>query len=109
MTIHIEAYTFDVIIGLLDFERKKAQSVVIDLEASYLYKKEHFINYAEIHTLLRNHLIEQAYILLEDALLGLKEQLISLYPQMTSLSLKIAKPHILPLCSVALSEHWDFK
>jgi len=33
MTIHVEALTFDVIIGLLDFERDKPQKVIIDLEA----------------------------------------------------------------------------
>ena len=38
MTIHIEALTFDVIIGLLDFERDRPQRVIIDIEASYDYK-----------------------------------------------------------------------
>ena len=35
MTIHVEALTFDVIIGLLDFERERPQRVIIDIEASY--------------------------------------------------------------------------
>ena len=44
MTITIKALTFDVIIGLLDFERDKTQSIVINLEASYLYEEKQFIN-----------------------------------------------------------------
>jgi len=31
MTIHIESLTFECIIGILDFERQKAQKVIVDL------------------------------------------------------------------------------
>ena len=42
MTIHIEALSFDVIIGLLDFERVTPQRVIIDIEASYSYSDDDF-------------------------------------------------------------------
>ena len=108
MTIHIEALTFHVIIGLLDFERDKPQRVIIDIEASYAYESKHFIDYADIVILIQNELKQKRYKLLEDALLGLKSLLCSTYPQLKSLSIKIAKPDILPECSVALSESWVF-
>jgi len=108
MTIHIEALTFDVIIGLLDFERDKPQRVIIDIEASYAYESKHFIDYADVVILIQNELKKKRYELLEDALLGLKSLLYSTYPQLKSLSIKIAKPDILPECSVALSESWVF-
>ena len=108
MTIHIEALTFDVIIGLLDFERDKPQRVIIDIEASYAYESKHFIDYADVVILIQNELKKKRYELLEDALLGLKSLLYSTYPQLKSLSIKIAKPDILPECSVALSESWIF-
>ena len=108
MTIHIEALTFDVIIGLLDFERDRPQRVIIDLEASYEYNDGEFIDYADMALLIQNELKEKRYELLEDALLGLKEVLYSSYPQIQSLFLKLSKPDILPQCTVSLSKTWNF-
>ena len=108
MTIHIEALTFDVIIGLLDFERDRPQRVIIDLEASYDYKDDVFIDYADLVMEIKNELKVKRYKLLENALLGLKELLYTNYPQLQTLSLKISKPDILPECSVSLSKSWNF-
>ena len=108
MTIHIDALQFNVIIGLLDFERDRPQRVIIDLAASYDYKNEHFINYADMVLLIQEELKEKRYELLEEALLGLKNKLYTTYPQLKTLKLKIAKPDILAECSVALSHSWEF-
>ena len=108
MTIYIDDLQFDVIIGLLDFERDRPQRVIIDLEASYAYSNEDFINYADMVFLIQNELKEKRYKLLEEALLGLKERLYTAYPQLKTLQLKIAKPDILKECSVALSHSWEF-
>jgi len=108
MTIHIEDLTFDVIIGLLDFERDKPQRVIINLTTSYEYDNQNFIDYADIVLLIENELKQKRYKLLEDALLGLKSLIASTYPHITTLSLKIAKPDILPHTSVALSHSWTF-
>ena len=106
MTIHIEAFTFDVIIGLLDFEREKPQRVIIDLKASYRYQDNFFLDYAAITSLIQKELKEKRYELLEDALLGVKHLLTTTYPQIDTLYLKITKPDIIPECSVALSNEW---
>jgi len=108
MTIHIEDLSFDVIIGLLDFERDKPQRVIINLEASYDYSDNKFIDYADMVLLIQNELKEKRYELLENALLGLKEILYRTYPHLKTLSLKISKPDILPECTVSLSKTWDF-
>jgi dihydroneopterin aldolase len=108
MTIHIEALTFDVIIGLLDFERDKPQRVIVDVEASYVYESKNFIDYADMVLLIQNDLHQKRYELLEDALLGIKSVLYTTYPQLKLLTLKIAKPDILVGCSVALSDSWNF-
>lgn len=108
MTIHIENLEYHVIIGLLDFEREKSQRVIIQLEASYDYQKNKFIDYADITTLIKEKLKKEKYELLEDALIGLKNSLCTTYPQLQTLKLKIAKPDILNDCSVALSETWQF-
>ena len=108
MNIHIEDLEFDVIIGLLDFERDRPQRVIIDLEASYEYADENFIDYADMVFLIQKELKEKRYKLLEEALLGIQTLLCTTYPQIQTLRLKIAKPDILPQCSVALSNSWEF-
>ena len=108
MTIHIETLEFDVIIGLLDFERDRPQRVIIDLKASYNYTTEDFIDYADMVFLIQKELKEKRYKLLEEALLGVKTLLCTTYPHIQTLRLKISKPDILPQCSVALSHFWDF-
>lgn len=108
MTIHIDALEFDVIIGLLDFERDRPQRIIIDLKASYDYNGENFIDYADMVFLLQQELKEKRYSLLEEALLGAKALLCTAYPHIRTLTLKISKPDILPQCSVALSNSWEF-
>jgi len=106
MTIHIDALTLDVIIGLLDFEREKQQRVIVDLEAEYAYEDEDFIDYADITLLIENELKSKRYKLLEEALIGIKTLLCLTYPQLQTLKLKITKPDILKQCRVALSHSW---
>ncbi len=108
MHIHIEALTFDVIIGLLDFEREREQKVIVDLEVSYDYSTENFINYADMATLVKKVMKEKKYFLLEEALLGIKTSLFTEYPNIKTLQAKITKPDILPDCNVALSQRWEF-
>ena len=108
MNIHIEALEFDVIIGLLDFERDRAQRIIIDLDTSYDYRDENFIDYADMVFLMQKELKEKRYKLLEEALIGVKTLLCTTYPQIQTLKLKISKPDILPQCSVALSNSWEF-
>ena len=108
MTIHIEELTFDVIIGLLDFERDKPQRVTINLEASYEYTHDHFIDYADMVNVIQQELKAKRYTLLEDALLGLKEILYTRHSSLQTLWIKISKPDILPHCTVSLSKTWHF-
>ena len=108
MLIHIEALTFETIIGLLDFERDRPQRVIVDLKASYDYANENFIDYADMVMLIQTELHEKKYELLEEALLGIKNRLYTTYPQIQTLTLKISKPDILAECSVALSNSWEF-
>jgi len=108
MIIHIEDLTFDVIIGLLDFERDKPQRVIINLEAGYEYSDDQFIDYADMVLLIQEKLKEKRYTLLENALLGLKDVLYTTYPQLNTLNIKISKPDILDACTVSLSKTWNF-
>ena len=106
VTIHIEALEIKSIIGILDFERIKKQSVVIDAKIEYNYDKEHFINYAEVISLIEGLIIQKEYMLLEDALIQIQEKILERYPQILKFTLKIAKPDIIKNANVALSSEW---
>ena len=107
MTIHIENLSFEVIIGLLDFERTRPQRVIITLEATYAYSDNNFINYADIVMLIEEKLQQEKYALLENALLGIKTLLHQQYPNIQHLYIKISKPDIMDSCTVSLSKTWN--
>jgi len=108
MTIHIEALTFDAIIGILDFEREHPQRVVVDLQLSYDYSENAFIDYADLCDMIETKIKTERYRLLEEALADLEALLIADYPHIESLSLKIAKPDIITNATVALSAQWHY-
>lgn len=102
MTIHVEDLKFKCIIGILNFERLKEQEVVINLTINYDYKKE-FINYVDVVEFIKTSMVEQKFLLIEDALSFLDSGLKQKFPLISSLSLKITKPTILTECMVSVS------
>jgi len=106
VTIHIEALTIKAIIGILDFERIKKQSIIIDAKIKYNYIKESFINYAEVIELIETLIIDKKYLLLEDALVEIQNKILETHPQIFNFSLKISKPNIIKNANVALSLEW---
>lgn len=108
MTIHIEELTIQAIVGILDFEREKAQNLTIDIIIGYNYDNNSFLNYVDIVHIVTDDLKIKKYGLLEDALIGSKNILISQYPQIKTLYIKLTKPDILKNCRVALSKTWNF-
>jgi len=107
MTIHIEQLTFETIIGLLDFERVNAQTVIVNLEIDYLYDNNNFINYADVINLIEIDMHQKKYELLETAITELIEKITSTYAQINALVLKITKPDIIMNAHVSLSSTWS--
>ncbi len=107
MKIHIEDLTFTCIIGILDFERKNTQKVIINVEIEYDFDDD-FINYAEVANLIKKTLINQKFLLIEDALKDLTLQLKNKFSKINTLYLKITKPSILPDCIVSVSNTIHF-
>ena len=103
MTIRIEQLEFDTIIGLLDFERDRPQRVRINVTATYDYQPGTYLDYAEMVEVIKAHIIQQKYELLEEALEGLHSTLTNTFPAIETLYITIAKPDILPDCTVSLS------
>jgi len=109
MTIAIRDFRFQTIIGLLDHEREEEQEIVVDLEIDYDYHEGDYLDYARVAELVRGHLQQKRYELLEEALLGLKKLLKGSFPAITRLACTLSKPHILPQARVSLSGEWDFE
>lgn len=106
--IIIENLHFNAIIGILDFERKLPQKVVIYCEIGYYYTKDNFIDYALTCKLLKKTMQTQKYLLLEDALVDLEKVLLQKFPNIKLLLLKISKPNILKnaQASLAISKNY---
>ena len=109
MKIEIKDLTFKCIIGLLDFERVKKQTVVLNIEIDYNYSNGNYIDYAKVCKIAKKSLKKGKFELLEDALLNLKEKIFKKYKEINTLYIKIAKPDILKDCTVSLSEKWEFR
>ena len=102
MKIQINNLTFKCIIGILDFERIKKQRVIINCSFEYEFKKDSFIDYAQVSELIKYTMKKKNFFLLEDAILYLEELLTNKYP-IKNLKLKISKPDILKDCIVTIS------
>ncbi len=108
MTIHIENLRFQCIIGILDFERKNLQDIVINSTLSYRYKKD-FINYVDIVEIIKNEMINGKFLLIEDALNSVCKKILKNYKHIKKMNLKITKPSILSDCQVSVSTSYKNK
>ena len=108
MTIHIEALTFEAILGILPHERTAPQPIRIDCRIDYPYDGEQFLDYAAVVALLREETIRGRFRLVEETLEHLLSSLKASFPLITSVRLKICKPAILPDCRVCVEERRDF-
>jgi len=104
MTIHIENFVFETIIGLLTFERLKAQKVIINLHIDYQYRENQYLDYAEIVSFVEEDMLYNKYLLLETALDQISKKLFTKYPSIEKINLKITKPNIIPNARVSLSQ-----
>jgi len=102
MKIKIQNLTFDCIIGILPFERKTKQKVIINLSFKYKFKDNEFINYADIAKYIEETMKKEEFLLIEDALLFIKKHLKSQY-SIKKLKLSISKPNILDNCEVSVT------
>ena len=107
MIIHIEDLQFKTIIGILDFERKTPQDVIVNLTIEYQYSDE-FINYADVANLIKTFIKKEKFLLIEDALNNLATKLKKDFSRINTLNLKITKPSILPDCRVSVSNTFKF-
>jgi dihydroneopterin aldolase len=108
MKINISNLTFKAIIGILDFERQKAQRVIVDCSFKYEFDKslddsnnKNFIDYSLVAKDIKKTIKKKKFLLIEDAIINLEKKLIQKYG-MKNLNIKITKPDILDDCIVSV-------
>ena len=94
ISIIIKDFEFDTIIGVLDFERKKEQKVIINLEIAYEYDGE-YLDYAKVSEIIKNILQTKKFEILEDSLNYICSYLKNEYLNIKEINLEILKPNIL--------------
>jgi len=109
MTIHIKELSFDVIIGILEFERIRSQKVIINIEIDYNFTKDNFIDYSIVALRVEEMMRENQYLLLEDALIDISNDIYSTYNRLiNSIEMEIIKPNIIENSIVSLSNRWEY-
>jgi len=103
MRVSIKELSFKTIIGILPFERKKTQKVLVDIDFDYFFTKdsEKFIDYSKVAKLIKKTMKKKQFLLIEDAIIFLEKKLYKKYI-ISNLNLKITKPNILSDCSVSV-------
>lgn len=107
MKIRIKDLEFNTIIGILDFERLKAQRVRINCTIHYDYDGR-FLDYGLVAHHLQTQMEEKAFELIEEAIISLQCSLKKEFPLINRLTIEISKPDILANCEVSLSESFNF-
>jgi len=109
LKIDIEELHFSCILGILEHERRNPQEIIVDATIEYDFKKNAFINYAEVAEFIKTVMQERKFFLIEDALRDVSMQLKNKFSKIDTLYLKITKPSILPDCKVSVSDTIHFK
>ena len=107
MTIYVEDLKFQAILGILDFERTSPQDIIVNLKIDYNYT-DSFINYADISSFIKSRMIEEKFLLIEDALDSISKELQKEFHLINTIYLKITKPSILPDAKVSVSNLYTF-
>ncbi len=91
--IYIRDLKLNVVIGILENERKSKQKIIVNCQIEYDLN-EHFLDYVQSVEAITNLLEYKKYKTLESALSGICKALKSDFPEIVSIKLKIDKPEV---------------
>ncbi len=94
MTLVIEGFSFECIVGILKEERQKPQKVEIAANIEYVHEKHGFLDYMKICKEIKKEFVVKKFRLLEDAAISVCSTLKSANPQIQKINLKIIKPEV---------------
>ncbi|BDQ28439.1 dihydroneopterin aldolase [Helicobacter ailurogastricus] len=92
MTLSIQDYQIDAVIGLLEGEQKAPQPLIVDLRVEYTYNPPNYLDYIDILEVVQNKLATTHYTLLEEALSEITKWLKTCFPAITQIDMSIKKP-----------------
>jgi dihydroneopterin aldolase len=107
MTIEIEDFYFNVIIGVLDKERITPQKVIIHFVGKYTYNGK-YINYALVKEYIQNTLINEKFFVLEEALIYLLDNIKVNFKNFEYLYIQIKKPSIIENAVVCVADERSY-
>ncbi|MFC3848311.1 dihydroneopterin aldolase [Helicobacter baculiformis] len=100
MTLLVENYRLDAVIGIRQDEQSRPQPLIIDLEIDYHYSHaSQYLDYMEILKVVHDKFSAKSYTLLEEALEEISLWLKQCFPSITSMTMGIKKPQA---CQYAL-------
>ncbi|PAF44779.1 dihydroneopterin aldolase [Helicobacter sp. 11S02596-1] len=108
LTLIIENFELEAIIGILDFERKIPQKILLEGVFTYDYHDKDFIDYIRVKNLIKELLETKQYGLIEEALLDIIKHLKQNFNPITSISLTLKKPQITNDCIVGVKVNKTF-
>ncbi|BDQ26442.1 dihydroneopterin aldolase [Helicobacter heilmannii] len=92
MTLSVQDYQIDAIIGVLESEQKTPQPLIVDLSIEYNYTPQNCLDYMDILEVVQNKLSTTKYGLLEEALSEISTWLKTCFPIITQVYMSIKKP-----------------
>ncbi|MDR1555354.1 MAG: dihydroneopterin aldolase [Campylobacteraceae bacterium] len=95
ITLLIEKFELETIIGLLEKEREMPQKVEVWAKIEIRYKKRSLIDYKVICDVIQSSLQSKKFFTIEEALLHISKKIAKISPRICKIYLKILKPSIL--------------
>ncbi|WP_104749512.1 dihydroneopterin aldolase [Helicobacter cynogastricus] len=93
MTLLIEDFHLNAIIGVQESEQEHPQPLIVNLEVDYYYSDLNpYLDYMDIMEVVQQQLSTMRYTLLEEALKGVSVQLKQRFPSIAKLTMSIKKP-----------------
>ncbi|PSM52249.1 dihydroneopterin aldolase [Campylobacter blaseri] len=99
ITVLVENLEFKTIIGILDFERKKKQKIIVSVK----FQAGEFIDYADVCKYIKKSFKKQKFMKVEDALEFFEAKFKKKYKSLTYLHIKIMKKEIIKSACVGAS------
>ncbi|WP_181881491.1 dihydroneopterin aldolase [Helicobacter sp. MIT 99-5507] len=100
--ISLRDFKINTIIGILEFERKNKQNIIIDIDI--LYRNIEILDYSLIHSLIIDIFNKNQFYYIEDALDFVLDSIKSNFKYLISIDISIKKLNIFDDCIASVSK-----